>query len=181
MRRTFSYFFCLFLLPLVICGCAGNSQGSPNSQNNQNQPKEQSLEDTRPQESSPKPPTVTEEDWSEYFEGINGAAVILKEAMLINKPETASAQGDEQNDSQTASDQAGEQNDSEAASSLIYGKTGMGKAHGVTVDCWFAGFLEDCGKRIYFCVYLGESGGADISSAKAKEIAIQLIQDGRGL
>lgn len=181
MRRPFSYFFCLFLLPLVICGCAGNSQGSPDSQNNQNQPKEQSLEDTRPQESSPKPPTVTEEDWSEYFEGISGAAVILKEAMLINKPETASAQGDEQNDSETASDQGDEQNGPEAASNLIYGKTGMGKAHGVTVDCWFTGFSEDCGKRIYFCVYLGESGGADISSAKAKEIAIQLIQDGQGL
>lgn len=371
MRRTFSYFFCLLLLPLVLWGCAGNSQdflgkdvpegeqeaelsedlkeiaesvqplqsteNSPDSQNQQNQPKEQSLEDTQPQESSPKPPTVTEEDWSAYFEGINGAAVIydpalgsyriynpelastrrspcstfkiisslaaleagvitpdnstrtwsgevfwnedwnrdidfydafrascvwyfrevidqigrdtmqefldmleygncdisdwegrlntnnsnpaltgfwvesslkispkeqvevlerifgeasevsqesreiLKEAMLINKPETASAQGDEQNDSETASAQGDEQNDSEAASPLIYGKTGMGKAHGVTVDCWFTGFSEDCGKRIYFCVYLGESGGADISSAKAKEIAIQLIQDGQGL
>lgn len=101
--------------------------------------------------------------------------------MLINKPTTASDQADEQNDPEVAFDQAGEQNDPEEASPVIYGKTGMGKTHGVTVDCWFTGFADVSGKRIYFCVYLGESGEADISSAKAKEIALQLIQDGQGL
>lgn len=313
-----------------------STENSPDSQNEQKQPKEQSLEDTQPQGSAPKPPTVTEVDWSEYFEGMNAAAVlydpalgsyriynpdlasvrrspcstfkiisslaaletgvitpddsthtwsgevfwnedwnrdidfydafrascvwyfrevideigrdtmqefldmleygncdisdwegrlntnnsnpaltgfwvesslkispreqtevlerifgeaskysqesreILKEAMLVEEPEAVSEQADEQNDSETASDQTDEQNDPEAASPLIYGKTGMGKAHGVTVDCWFAGFADVSGRRIYFCVYLGESDGADISSAKAKEIAIQIIKEEQG-
>ena len=39
----------------------------------------------------------------------------------------------------------------------IYGKTGMGKANGVVADCWYAGFA-DVGRRIYFCIYLGETG-----------------------
>lgn len=109
------YFFCMFLLPLVICGCAGNSQdslgkdvpeaeqeaelsenlkeiaegaqlpqgteNSPDSQEEQNQPEEQSLEAPQAQGSAPKPPTVTEEDWSAYFEGRNGAAVIYDPAL----------------------------------------------------------------------------------------------------
>ncbi len=109
------YFFCLFLLPLVICGCAGNSQdslgkdvpeaeqeaelseklkeiaegaqlpqgteNSPDSQDAQKQSNEQSIEAPQPQESTSKPPTVTEEDWSAYFEGRNGAAVIYDPAL----------------------------------------------------------------------------------------------------
>lgn len=58
---------------------------------------------------------------------------------------------------------------------LIYGKTGMGKAEGVVVDAWFTGFADIDGKRVYFCVYLGESQGENVSSARAKEIAIELI------
>lgn len=60
----------------------------------------------------------------------------------------------------------------------VYGKTGMGKANGVVVDAWFTGFA-DAGpeKRIYFCVYLGESQGENVSSTRAKEIAFQLISD----
>lgn len=58
---------------------------------------------------------------------------------------------------------------------LIYGKTGMGKAEGVVVDAWFTGFADTDGKRVYFCVYLGESQGENVSSARAKEIAIELI------
>lgn len=59
----------------------------------------------------------------------------------------------------------------------IYGKTGLGKAHGVVVDAWFTGFA-DCGqKRIFFCVYLGESSGQNVSSAKAREIAAEIISD----
>lgn len=56
----------------------------------------------------------------------------------------------------------------------IYGKTGMGKSHGVVADAWFTGFADMVQGRRYFCVYLGETEGKDVSSAKAKEIAIEL-------
>ena len=59
----------------------------------------------------------------------------------------------------------------------IYGKTGMGKSDGIVVDAWFTGFAEDKEEKIYFCVYLGETDHADVSSSLAKEIAIQLISD----
>lgn len=39
----------------------------------------------------------------------------------------------------------------------IYGKTGMGKSYGIVVDSWFTGFADISEKRIYFCVYLGET------------------------
>lgn len=58
---------------------------------------------------------------------------------------------------------------------FIYGKTGMGKAHGVVVDAWFTGFADMDGRRIYFCVYLGETPEADVSSTKAKEIAANIL------
>lgn len=57
----------------------------------------------------------------------------------------------------------------------IYGKTGMGKAEGVVVDCWFTGFADRADKRVYFCVYLGETKDRDVSSAKAKEIAVRIV------
>lgn len=59
----------------------------------------------------------------------------------------------------------------------IYGKTGMGKAHGIVVDSWFTGFADTAGKRIYFCVYLGETTDKNVSSAKAREIAVELISN----
>lgn len=40
---------------------------------------------------------------------------------------------------------------------LIYGKTGLGKSHGVVVDAWFTGFADTADGRRYFCVYLGET------------------------
>ena len=55
---------------------------------------------------------------------------------------------------------------------LIYGKTGMGKSNGVVVDSWFTGFADIPEKRIYFCVYLGETDNKKVSSAKAREIAV---------
>lgn len=58
---------------------------------------------------------------------------------------------------------------------LIYGKTGLGKSHGVTVDAWFTGFADTVDGRKYFCVYLGETEGKDVSSTKAKEIAIKIV------
>ena len=57
----------------------------------------------------------------------------------------------------------------------IYGKTGMGKSNGIVVDAWFTGFADTSGKRIYFCVYLGETDHKNVSSAKAREIAIKII------
>lgn len=57
----------------------------------------------------------------------------------------------------------------------IYGKTGMGKAQGIVVDAWFAGFAEQDEKRVSFCVYLGETDRQNVSSMKAKEIAIKII------
>lgn len=65
-----------------------------------------------------------------------------------------------------------EQNEADVS---IYGKTGMGKAHGIVVDSWFTGFADNDGRRIYFCVYLGETDGADVSSAKARKIAVEIV------
>lgn len=59
----------------------------------------------------------------------------------------------------------------------IYGKTGMGKVQGIVVDSWFTGFADSADKRISFCVYLGESDGKDVSSAKAREIAMEIMSD----
>ena len=58
----------------------------------------------------------------------------------------------------------------------IYGKTGMGKAHGVTVDTWFTGFTDVYGERRYFCVYLGETEGREVTSTRAKEIAGEILK-----
>lgn len=58
----------------------------------------------------------------------------------------------------------------------IYGKTGMGKSSGVVVDAWYTGFA-DVGRRVYFCVYLGETAEKDISSSLAREIAVSLIKE----
>lgn len=65
-----------------------------------------------------------------------------------------------------------EPNDSDI---LIYGKTGMGKRYNVVADSWFTGFAETPEKRIYFCVYLGETDNANVSSVKAREIAIEIV------
>lgn len=60
---------------------------------------------------------------------------------------------------------------------FIYGKTGMGMEEGVVVDAWFSGFADKTGRQIYFCVYLGRTDGADVSSTAAKEIAVRLVGD----
>lgn len=65
--------------------------------------------------------------------------------------------------------------DPEAGELAVYGKTGMGKAQGVVVDAWFTGFADADGRRVYFCVYLGETPEQDVSSARAKEIALQIL------
>lgn len=59
----------------------------------------------------------------------------------------------------------------------IYGKTGMGKENGIVVDSWFTGFAETEDGNLYFCIYLGETDGADVSSSRAKEIAVGILAD----
>ena len=60
----------------------------------------------------------------------------------------------------------------------IYGKTGMGKDRGIVVDSWFVGFADMKDKsRIYFSIYLGETNNKNVSSTKAREIAINIIKD----
>lgn len=59
----------------------------------------------------------------------------------------------------------------------IYGKTGMGKADGISVDAWFTGFAESTKGNIYFCVYLGRTDGMEVSSALAREIAVGIVTD----
>lgn len=60
---------------------------------------------------------------------------------------------------------------------LVYGKTGLGASHDVVVDAWFTGFADMTDGRRYFCVYLGETAEKDVSSTKAKEIALEIISD----
>lgn len=60
---------------------------------------------------------------------------------------------------------------------LIYGKTGLGKENGKTIDAWFVGITEQENVDVYFAVYLGESQNPDVSSIMAKEIAVDLIAD----
>lgn len=59
----------------------------------------------------------------------------------------------------------------------IYGKTGMGKAEGIVADAWFTGFAEGTEGKVYFCVRLGRTDGMNVSSLRAKEIAIQIVSD----
>lgn len=59
----------------------------------------------------------------------------------------------------------------------VYGKTGLGKSEGVVVDAWFTGFASVKDEKLYFCIYLGRTEGEDVSSVKAKEIALEIISD----
>ncbi|MGI6010852.1 MAG: penicillin-binding transpeptidase domain-containing protein [Ruminococcus sp.] len=59
----------------------------------------------------------------------------------------------------------------------IYGKTGLGVIDGLAVDAWFTGFAESTTGNIYFCVRLGRTDGMDVSSTRAKEIAIKIVSD----
>ena len=59
----------------------------------------------------------------------------------------------------------------------VYGKTGQGAEGNTIVDCWFTGFADQGEIRIYYCVYLGRTNGADLSAVKAREIALQILAD----
>lgn len=58
----------------------------------------------------------------------------------------------------------------------VYGKTGQGATAEATVDAWFTGFADADGKRVYFCVHLGETEGAEVSSTRAREIALRIVE-----
>lgn len=57
----------------------------------------------------------------------------------------------------------------------VYGKTGMGKSQGTVVDAWYTGFADRGDRRLYFCVYLGETDSQEVSSARAREIALKIL------
>ena len=67
--------------------------------------------------------------------------------------------------------------DQERTDISVYGKTGMGKTDGIIVDAWFTGFAETAEGKLYFCVRLGRTDGMNVSSLRAKEIAIQIVSD----
>lgn len=118
----------------------------------------------RVEETAPET-TITDTDWSGYFDGLNGAAVIYDPGknhyQIYNEP--------------VANTRRSPCSTFKIISSLTGLENGMGKAHGVVVDAWFTGFADMDGRRIYFCVYLGETPEANVSSTKAKEIAANII------
>lgn len=91
---------------------------------------------------------IVDADWSDYSEETLNE---LKQVMLVSEQERSDIP--------------------------IYGKTGMGKAEGVVVDAWFTGFAEGTEGKIYFCVHLGRTDGMNVSSSRAKKIAIQIVSD----
>ncbi len=59
-------------------------------------------------------------------------------------------------------------------SQKIYGKTGSGNG-----EAWFVGFSESSEERRYIAIYLNDSEHRDqVSGNKAKEIALDILQDG---
>ena len=66
--------------------------------------------------------------------------------------------------------------ESEETGIMIYGKTGMGKAAGVVIDAWYTGFADLADERIYFCVHLDETANEEVSSSKAREIAVEILE-----
>lgn len=59
----------------------------------------------------------------------------------------------------------------------IYGKTGFGKRADNKVDCWFTGFIDQPNERIFFCIYLGDSSDANITTDNAKNIVLQILEN----
>ncbi len=99
-------------------------------------------------------PNIVLADWSEYFDGINGAAVLYdpsdKEYRIYNQ-ELAQTRRSPCSTFKIVSSLITLENgilDSElppanGAAPAIYGKTGMGKAEGTVVDAWYTGFAEN--------------------------------------
>lgn len=127
-------------------------------------------------------------DWEGRLNTNNNNPVLtgfwIESSLLISPKEQAEVMerifGDNTDYSEKALDKLkqvmylSEQNEADIT---IYGKTGMGKADGIVVDSWYTGFADTTDKRIYFCVYLGETDNQNVSSAKAREIAIKIVSD----
>ena len=60
-------------------------------------------------------------------------------------------------------------------SKKIYGKTGTGT--GTDGTAWFIGFVEKDNTNIYFAIYLDDDSTKEISGTKAKEIALNILQE----
>lgn len=71
--------------------------------------------------------------------------------------------------------------ESEKTGMMIYGKTGMGKVAGVVVDAWYTGFADRADGRVYFCVHLDETAAEEVSSSKAREIAVEILRQALSL
>ena len=59
----------------------------------------------------------------------------------------------------------------------IYGKTGFGRVNGENTDAWFVGMYELGGKENYFAIRLDNTKKTESTSAKAKEIALNIIKE----
>lgn len=59
----------------------------------------------------------------------------------------------------------------------IYGKTGFGKINDENTDAWFVGMYELNNKVNYFAIRLDDPKKPESTSAKAKEIALNIIKE----
>lgn len=59
----------------------------------------------------------------------------------------------------------------------VYGKTGMGVKDGKCVDAWFVGMYEQEDDAVYFAVRLDDPDKKSVSSQRAKEIALDIINE----
>lgn len=126
------------------------------------------------QEEPPAEPQTMDEDWSSYFGGLTGAAVIYDRAenrYAVYNGELAGIRRSPCSTFKIISSLIGlEQGiilpEEYGTDIPVYGKTGMGKTDGITVDAWFTGFAETSEEPVYFCVYLGQSEERDATSAR---------------
>ena len=63
----------------------------------------------------------------------------------------------------------------------IYGKTGFGRVNGENTDAWYVGMYEVNKQTIYFAIRLDDPKNPNSTSAKAKEIALDIIQQNYNL
>lgn len=69
----------------------------------------------------------------------------------------------------------------DAATGLkVYGKTGFGRVDGKNTDAWFVGLYETNGKTAYFALRLDDPDNPEVTSNKAKAIALSIIDDMAG-
>ncbi len=55
----------------------------------------------------------------------------------------------------------------------IYGKTGSGKSN----NAWFVGMIEKDTQRYYLAIHLNDENSKEVSGPKAKEIALNIINE----